>query len=38
MTSTTDGGPTSTWGPTFDPYDNTPELIPLRSAAQAGDW
>ncbi|MEW2050369.1 hypothetical protein [Streptomyces sp. NPDC005476] len=38
MTSTTDGGPTSTWGPTFDPYDNTPELIPLRGAAQAGDW
>jgi hypothetical protein len=25
-------------GPTFDPYDNTPELIPLRTAAQAGDW
>ncbi|GKQ34311.1 hypothetical protein ALMP_08620 [Streptomyces sp. A012304] len=25
-------------GPTFDPYDNTPELIPLRSAAQAGHW
>ncbi|MFD9393436.1 hypothetical protein ACFWBB_22730 [Streptomyces sp. NPDC060000] len=42
MTSTTDGitsgGPTSTSGPTFDPYDNTPELIPLRSAAQAGHW
>ncbi|MFI7500430.1 hypothetical protein ACIBVL_18390 [Streptomyces sp. NPDC049687] len=25
-------------GPTFDPFDNTPELIPLRTAAQAGDW
>ncbi|GAB7103821.1 hypothetical protein JCM4814A_21350 [Streptomyces phaeofaciens JCM 4814] len=25
-------------GPTFDPFDNTPELIPLRTAAQAGQW
>ncbi|QJT03530.1 hypothetical protein G9272_27295 [Streptomyces asoensis] len=42
MTSTTNGmaggGPTNTWGPTFDPYDNTPELIPMRTAAQAGHW
>ncbi|MGW2914092.1 hypothetical protein ACWC9X_26990 [Streptomyces asoensis] len=42
MTSTTDGttsgGSGNTWGPTFDPYDNTPELIPLREAARAGDW
>ncbi|MGW1779157.1 hypothetical protein ACWCQQ_08445 [Streptomyces sp. NPDC002143] len=44
MTSTTNGTPMSSGGgsgssgPTFDPYDNTPELIPLRTAAQAGDW
>ncbi|WP_327317272.1 hypothetical protein [Streptomyces sp. NBC_01235] len=42
MTSTTSGIPmgadTGSSGPTFDPYDNTPELIPLRTAAQAGDW
>ncbi|MFF3845216.1 hypothetical protein [Streptomyces sp. NPDC002328] len=41
MSSTTYGGPTGPWGssgPTFDPYDNTPELIPLRAAARAGDW
>ncbi|GAV38688.1 hypothetical protein [Streptomyces acidiscabies] len=24
--------------PSFDTYDNTPELIPLRDAAYAGDW
>ncbi|MDX3307712.1 hypothetical protein ACWGH3_22760 [Streptomyces sp. NPDC054884] len=46
MTSTTDnatggmsgGRPIGLSAPTFDPYDNTPELIPLRTAAQAGDW
>ncbi|MEH0576365.1 hypothetical protein QBA54_18130 [Streptomyces sp. B21-108] len=36
MTSTAMSAGSS--GPTFDPYDNTPELIPLRTAAQAGDW
>ncbi|WP_246561753.1 hypothetical protein [Streptomyces roseirectus] len=24
--------------PSFDTYDNTPELIPLRDATRAGDW
>ncbi|WP_432134985.1 hypothetical protein [Streptomyces sp. bgisy154] len=24
--------------PTFDPFDNVPELVPLRTAARAGDW
>ncbi|MFH8802433.1 hypothetical protein ACH4F6_22950 [Streptomyces sp. NPDC017936] len=38
MNSTSSGGATGSAGPTFDPYDNTPELISLRSAAQAGDW
>lgn len=38
MSSTTSGRPTGSPGPTFDPYDNTPELIPLRTAAQAADW
>ncbi|MFF1543555.1 hypothetical protein [Streptomyces sp. NPDC058291] len=38
INGTTSGGPPSSSGPTFDPYDNTPELIPLRTAAQAGDW
>ncbi|MCX4764384.1 hypothetical protein OG562_26180 [Streptomyces sp. NBC_01275] len=36
MSSTSVGMGSS--GPTFDPFDNTPELIPLRTAAQAGDW
>ncbi|MFI1503283.1 hypothetical protein [Streptomyces sp. NPDC020597] len=36
--SMTSGGLMGSTGPTFDPYDNTPELIPLRTAAQAGDW
>ncbi|MFH9860513.1 hypothetical protein [Streptomyces sp. NPDC017202] len=38
MSSTTKGGSTGSPGPTFDPYDNTPELVPLRTAARAGDW
>jgi hypothetical protein len=38
MSSTTSGRPVGSTGPTFDPFDNTPELIPLRTAAQAGDW
>ncbi|MFE9675940.1 hypothetical protein ACFYO5_17710 [Streptomyces sp. NPDC006259] len=38
MSSTTSGRSTGSPGPTFDPYDNTPELIPLRTAALAGDW
>jgi hypothetical protein len=38
MSSTSSGRTTGSPGPTFDPYDNTPELIPLRSAAQAGHW
>jgi len=25
-------------GPSFDVYENTPELIPLRDAVNAGDW
>ncbi|MGV9556534.1 hypothetical protein [Streptomyces sp. NPDC003522] len=37
MSSTTDGGSTGSPGPTFDPYDNTPGLVPLRTAARAGD-
>ncbi|MFJ8947019.1 hypothetical protein ACIRG4_27920 [Streptomyces sp. NPDC102395] len=38
MSSTPHGAPTDPSGPTFDPYDNMPELIPLRTAAQSGDW
>ena len=38
MSSTTSGSTVGSRGPTFDPFDNTPELIPLRTAAQAGDW
>ncbi|WP_416977691.1 tetratricopeptide repeat protein [Streptomyces sp. T028] len=36
--SGTAGRPTTSNGPTFDSFDNTPELIPLRTAAQSGDW
>ncbi|MFH8285577.1 hypothetical protein [Streptomyces antibioticus] len=40
--SGTDGRPTTAgWGPpgpTFSPFDNTPELRPLRTAARAGKW
>ena len=42
MTSITDGMTSGEApglrGPTFDPYDNLPELIPMRTAAEAGDW
>ncbi|MFF3498663.1 hypothetical protein [Streptomyces sp. NPDC003247] len=36
--SSTSGRSTGLPGPTFDPYDNAPELVPLRDAARAGDW
>ncbi|MFF4586802.1 hypothetical protein [Streptomyces sp. NPDC001388] len=32
------GGVIPTNGPTFDLFDNTPELIPLRTAARSDDW
>ncbi|MFJ8106849.1 hypothetical protein [Streptomyces sp. NPDC096132] len=36
--SSTGGSAIPSNGPTFDPFDNTPELVPLRTAARSGDW
>ena len=36
--SGTSGRARSSNGPTFDLFDNTPELIPLRTAARSEDW
>ncbi|MFV2119518.1 hypothetical protein ACE14D_14160 [Streptomyces sp. Act-28] len=40
MSKNTSGipGAASGTGPSFDSYDNLPELLPLRTAARAGDW
>ncbi|KUO21102.1 hypothetical protein [Streptomyces dysideae] len=39
MSSSSSGRqPGASSGPSFDPYVNLPELVPLRTAAVSGDW